>query len=74
MDRGDKTFEINHLHRVNSSLASSRYSHSESRPDILIEIQQTLYRIQMICITVVFLWVPGHSDIKGNEITDNAAK
>uniref|UniRef100_A0A8C2HUK7 Uncharacterized protein n=1 Tax=Cyprinus carpio TaxID=7962 RepID=A0A8C2HUK7_CYPCA len=57
-----------------SSLASIQYSHSESRPDILIEIQQTLYRIQMMGLTVNFLWVPAHIGIQGNEMADKAAK
>ncbi len=51
-----------------ASLASLLYSHSESRPDILMEIMQTLNRIQMMGITVVFLWVPAHIGIQGNEI------
>ncbi len=37
-----------------ASLVSLLYSHSESRPDILMEIMQTLYRIQMMGITVFF--------------------
>ncbi len=57
-----------------ASLASLLYSHSESRPDILMEIMQTLYRIQMMGITVVFLWVPAHIGIQGNETADKEAK
>lgn len=57
-----------------SSLASIKDGHSVSRPDILIEIQQTLYRIQMMGLTVVFLWVPAHIGIKGNERADKKAK
>lgn len=57
-----------------SSLVSLQNSHSERRPDILIEIQQTLYRIQMMGMTVVFIWVPAHFGIIANEMSDNAAK
>jgi ribonuclease HI len=57
-----------------SSLISLQIKHSDSRPDILIEIQQTLYRIQMMDITVIFLRVPAHMGVKGNEMADKAAK
>ncbi len=57
-----------------ASLASLLYSHSESRPDILMGIMQTLYRIQMMGITVVFLWVPAHIGIQGNETADKKQK
>ncbi len=39
-----------------------------------MEIMQTLYRIQMMGITVVFLWVPAHIGIQGNETADKEAK
>ncbi len=51
-----------------ASLASLLYSHSESRPDILMEIMQTMG------ITAVFLWVPAHIGIQGNETADKEAK
>ncbi len=35
---------------------------------------QKLYRIQMMGITVVFLWVPAHIGIQGNETADKEAK
>lgn len=57
-----------------SSLDSLQNSHSDSRPDILIEIQMTLYRIQMMGMTVVFVWVPAHVGVRGNEMADRAAK
>ena len=52
VDRGYKTIE-------SSSLASLQCSNSDSRPDILIEVQQT-YRIQMMGLTVISLWVLEH--------------
>lgn len=40
----------------------------------MIEIQQTLYRTQMMGSSVIFLWVPAHIGIKGNKMADKAAK
>jgi len=57
-----------------SFLVSLQSNHSDSRTDILIEIHQALYRIQMMGITVIFVWVPAHIGVKGNEKADNAAK
>ncbi|XP_014880361.1 uncharacterized protein LOC106941759 [Poecilia latipinna] len=57
-----------------SSLFSLQNNKSDSRPDILIEIQQTLYRINMMGLTVNFVWVPAHHGIKGNEMADRMAK
>jgi len=37
-------------------------------------MHQALYRIQMMGITVIFVWVPAHIGFKGNEKADNAAK
>ncbi|XP_037531102.1 uncharacterized protein LOC119408373 [Nematolebias whitei] len=57
-----------------STLISLQNSHSDSRPDILLELQQTLFRIQMMGLTVIFLWTPAHIGIRGNEAADRAAK
>ncbi|XP_037536736.1 uncharacterized protein LOC119413748 [Nematolebias whitei] len=57
-----------------SSVISIKNSCSESRPDILIEIQQTLFKISMMGLTVTFLWIPAHIGIRGNEMADKAAK
>ena len=66
VDRGYKTIE-------SSSLASLQCSNSDSRPDILIEVQQT-YRIQMMGLTVIFVREPAHIDIKENKMSDKVAK
>ena len=57
-----------------SVLTSLQSSKSDSRPDILIEIKQILYRIEMMGITVVFVWVPAHIGVRGNEVVDKVAK
>lgn len=35
---------------------------------------QETYRIQMMGLTVLFLWVPVHIGVKGNEMSDKVAK
>lgn len=41
------------------------------RPDILIDVQQILYRITMMGLMVTFLWVPAHHVVKGDEGRQN---
>ena len=48
-----------------SALKSLQFNHSDSRPDIVIEAQQILYRIQMMGLIVIFVWVPAHIGIRG---------
>ena len=43
-----------------SAFKSLQFNHSDSSPDILIEVQQTLHRIQMMGLIVIFVWVPAH--------------
>lgn len=50
-----------------SSLFTLHHSNLESRKDILTKIQQALFRVQMMGLTVVFTWVPEHSGVEGNE-------
>ncbi|XP_053089092.1 uncharacterized protein LOC113540370 [Pangasianodon hypophthalmus] len=57
-----------------SSLITIKTCHSESRADIMIEILQTIYRIQMMGICVAFCWIPAHVGVKGNELADEYAK
>lgn len=55
-------------------LVSLINSHLESRPDVLIEMQQTLYRIYRMGVTIVFTWVPAHICVLGNKLADKIAK
>ena len=57
-----------------SSLISLKNNKSEGRPDVLIKMQQTLYRIQMMGPSIILVWIPAHIGIKGNEVADKCAK
>ncbi len=57
-----------------SSLISIKYGHSDSRKDILLEIQQTIFRIQMMGLSITFVWIPAHVGLSGNETADRHAK
>lgn len=46
----------------------------QARPDLLLEILCCLFRIEHMGCHVGFLWVPGHSRVEGNEISDKLAK
>lgn len=56
-----------------SSLVTSQPSHSESRKDFFIEMQ-ALFRVQMLGLSAVFIWVPVHSGVVGNDFADRKAK
>ena len=56
-----------------SALDSLQFNHSDRRPAIVFEVQQTLYHIQMMGL-IVILWVPVHNGIRGNEMADRMAK
>ncbi|XP_013884271.1 uncharacterized protein LOC106532689 [Austrofundulus limnaeus] len=57
-----------------SSLYSIKNNQSNSRPDLLLEIQLILYRIQAMGLIVIFTWVPSHIGVIGNELADRYAK
>lgn len=57
-----------------SVLQSIQTGQSSCRPDLILEVQQLLFRLQKLLIQVEFLWVPAHKGIKGNEIADKAAR
>lgn len=71
--------DVRPLHAVicsdsSSSLVSLQHCHSDSRADVLGEIQQTLFRLHMMGLAVVFLWVPAHCGVWANEQADRVAK
>lgn len=58
-----------------SSLFTLQHSHSENRKDLLsIEIQQGLFSVQLKGLSAVFIWLPAHSRVMGNELADKKAK
>jgi ribonuclease HI len=47
---------------------------SQSRQDLLYEVLQCLYRVKQMGILVMFLWVPAHVGVEGNEKVEIIAK
>lgn len=44
------------------------------RSDLVVELLALLYKIEKAGGEVVFLWVPAHVGVEGNEVADGAAK
>ena len=44
------------------------------RSDLVVELLVLLYKIEKAGGEVVFLWVPSHVGVEGNEVADGAAK
>lgn len=57
-----------------ATLTTIKECKSKSRPDVLVEILQVLYRIHKAGYEVGFLWVPAHMGVEGNEEADEMAK
>uniref|UniRef100_A0A3Q3BE46 Reverse transcriptase domain-containing protein n=1 Tax=Kryptolebias marmoratus TaxID=37003 RepID=A0A3Q3BE46_KRYMA len=57
-----------------SALLSIKNNQTDSRMDILLEIYHTLFRIQNMGMMVIFVWVPAHIGVDGNEKADKMAK
>lgn len=49
-----------------SALTSFKNMQSEARQDIMLEIAQTVYRINKIGVIVKFIWIPAHIGVIGN--------
>ena len=57
-----------------SSLQSIEHSLSDSRPDLIHEIEHLFTQICYVGSEVTLCWVPAHVNIRGNEAADKAAK
>ena len=57
-----------------AALNSIKEGKSKSRPDLIVEILQSVFRIYKAGREVGFLWVPAHVGVKGNEEADEEAK
>jgi ribonuclease HI len=47
---------------------------SGTRPAMLLELLCTLRQLKSLNINIVFIWIPSHVGLKGNEIVDKLAK
>lgn len=53
---------------------SLKSGNSRNREDLVVEILQSLFRIQKMQLMVRFVWVPAHIGVEGNEMADKVAK
>ena len=56
------------------ALISIKEGKSKSRPDLIVEILQSMFRIYKTGIEVGFLWVPAHVGVKWNDEADEEVK
>ena len=70
-----------HLRKVvvcsdSSGVLQSLRSWVSPRQDLLLEILESLYRfgLRQNPPEVIFMWVPGHRGVRGNDIVDSLAK
>ncbi len=57
-----------------SSLACIQSGKSICRQDLLDEINQLIFKSNQQSISVIFIWVPAHKGVEGNEKADRLAK
>ncbi len=57
---------------LNAALTSLKHTSSRCRQNILYDVLQSL--IIKLVIDVLFVWVPAHIGIQGNEVEDLLAK
>ena len=60
---------------LTDSLSTKRSLESTTYPtDMARIIQEKTNELKLRGISIIFIWVPGHINITGNEMTDKAAK
>ncbi len=57
-----------------SGLQSIQSGLSKSRPNLLLEIRQLLYKLNSVDGNITFAWIPSHVGVGGNETVDEEAK
>ena len=57
-----------------AALVALKEGTSRARPDLIWEILTCIFKIERSGFIVCFLWIPGHSGVEGNEISDFLAK